>query len=256
MNAWRRVRRAWRLVLLVVLLQLTLAAFFSSGVRAAVGRSIEPYAVLADGHLLGALAALHRDNPGLVAGYQQVMLGSLLISALTWILLSPIAITRLAASPIAASASLRHVPAVLATSLWHLLPRAVLLAAFGALTKRLMPHDILGLAGIAATAIALAFCTCALDLARCHVVLHGARRFHPSTAFRAFGEAFHRPGVTLPSVLLSLAQWACAVGMLAIAIDAAGAPSTLWLVRALAVVGVLCGLTRLAVAVEAGPARS
>ncbi len=256
MNALTRVWRAPRLILLLIVVQLATAVWLSAAVRDAIGRALEPYSILMDGRFLGLAIALLRDHPELAAGYLQALTGSLVISLVIWILISPTVITRLATAgqaPATLPSAGRHLPAVLAVTLWHLVPRAILLAIVGAATKTLMPHGNWGLAGLALTAVTLAFCTCALDLARCHVVLHGARRWHYSTALRAFGEASRRPRVLLPSMVWSFAQWGCTIAMLVIAINAAGAGSTIWVVRALAVLGILFGLTRIAVAVEAGP---
>ncbi len=253
-----RVWRSPRLILLLVVVQLATAVWLSAGIRDAIGRSLEPYSVLVDGNVLTLAMALHRDHPGIVSGYQHAVLGSLLVSLVLWTFLSPTVILRLAAAgqaPTVVPSTHWHLSAVLVTSLWHLVPRAVLLGVAGTVTQRLMPHGHWGLVGITVTALTLTVCTCALDLARCHVVLHGARRFHISTALRAFGEAWRRPKVLVTSMLLSLGQWACAATILVIAFNAAGAGSTIWVLRALAILGIILGLTRIAVAVEAGPGR-
>ena len=154
-----------------------------------------------------------------------------------------------------APATLAALPGVLATTGWHLLLRALLLASVGAAFAGLMKLGDWSLAGAVAGLLLLAFSACALDLARCNVVLYGARRFRPATAARGFREALRRPAVLLPSMLLSVGQWACVAGMLALAIDGLGVGHAIWWVRALAVVGVVLGLARVAVAVRAGPYR-
>ncbi|MCP3959495.1 MAG: hypothetical protein GY719_16735 [bacterium] len=255
MTALRRVLRAPGLIVLVVAIQLVVALILGSGVRAAVGASLVPYSLATDGHLLGATFELFGDHPGLPVGFRQVAVGSSAIALVLWILLAAPVIHRLRSkTPAARLAALAfsQLPAIGVTTLWHLALRIVLLAALGLLTAPLLDHGAWGLLGVAATAVALAISTCALDLARCHVVLHGARGFHYSTALRAYREAVRRPAVLVPSMLLSFGQWTCVAGAVAVAMVMAGAGGTIWLVRGLAVLGVVLGLTRVAVAVEAG----
>lgn len=254
MNAWRRVARAPGLIALIAVLQLALAAWLGSGVRAAVGASLGPFSLLSEGHLLFAVVELFSSHPGILASYRTALIGSSVFALLLWTVLAPAIILRLrAANPPAriAATALRGLPAVVVTTLWCLLPRGLLLAAAGFATARLMPMGHWGLAGLAVTFIVLAYTTCALDLARCGVMLRGARRFHVATAIGAYREAWRRPSVLLPSMLLSLARWGCVAAMLALAIDQAGAPWTIWTVRSLAIVNVVLGVGRVAVAVEA-----
>ena len=152
-----------------------------------------------------------------------------------------------------AAATVRGFPGVLVVTLWHLVPRAVLLAAAGALTRQLLGAQAWGLLGIALTVAAVAYATCALDLARAAVVLHGAARFHPRTAIRGYLRAARRPGVLLPSMLFSAGQWAAVAAIVGVAVAGAGSGWAIWLARALSVLAVVFGLARMAVAVEAGP---
>ena len=259
MNALRRVGRAPGLIVLIAGFQLLTAAAFSVGVRTAIGHSMGDYAVPADGHLLAAVFELRSAHPGLLGSYQQTLVGSSLIALLFFTLLAPVIIYRLAAprtaSRLAASA-IAGLPAVIVTTLWHLLPRILLLAAATTAANYLLAEDAWGLVAVAVLALTMGYCSCALDLARCHVLLHGARRFHFETALRGYLEALRRPAVLLPSLGFSICQWSCAGGMLAVAISAAGAGSSIWWIRGLALIGVVCGLARVAVAVEAGRPKS
>ncbi len=142
---------------------------------------------------------------------------------------------------------------MLAVSLWHLVLRAVLLAVAGAAAAPLLT-TWWGPAGVLLLAIVLAVCICALDLARCDVVLHGARRFHPQTAWRGFRHAAGRPAVLARSMLLSFGQWTCAVAVVLAAFAGLHGGPAIWLARGLAISGLILGLIRLAVAVEAGSA--
>lgn len=253
MTALSRVLRAPGLIVLVVAIQLLAALVLGSGVRAAVGSSLAPYSVVTDGHLLGSVFELFAEHPGLPAGFEQVAVGSSIIGLVLWILLAAPVIRRLRArtpAPRLAALAVSSLPAIGVTTLWHLAFRLVLLVVLGMSTAGLMQHGSWGLLGVVTMAVALAFCTCALDLARCRVVLRDADGFHYSTALHAFREAVRRPAVLVPSVLLSFAQWACVAGALVAAITLAGADGTIWLVRGLAILGVVLGLTRLSVAVD------
>ncbi len=255
MKALRRVAGAPGLMALIVLIQWLVAAGLGAGVRHAVGNSMGSYAVLTDGHLLAAVAELHRTNPALTAGYRQTLAGSSLIALVLFTLLAPAIVHRLAARRPAAriaAAAVSGLPPVVATTLWHLLPRTVLLAAATTMAASLLEWEAWGIAGLAVLGLTMGYCACALDLARCHVLLHGARRFHFKTAAGGYLEALRRPAVLARSILFSCGQWACAAGMIAMAIDSAGGGSTIWLIRALARLGVVCALARVAVAVEGG----
>jgi lysylphosphatidylglycerol synthetase-like protein (DUF2156 family) len=56
-------------------------------------------------------------------------------------------------------------------------------------------------------------------------------------------------------MLLSAGQWLALAAIVAVAVAGLGTPWAIWLARALAILGVVLGLTRMAVAVEAGPER-
>ncbi len=257
-GAFTRVVRAPGLVAAVVVLHLLLAGTVGSATRSAVGARMEPWALADNSQLWAAILEMLGTSPGLLAPVRHLIIGSAVITLAFWTLLAAGVLHRLrgpASLPVLAAAAVRGLPGVLAVTLWHLLLRAVLLAVAGGLAAALFDAGAWGLAGLAATAVVLAFCTCALDLARCDVVLHGARRFHPQAAWRGFLHAAGRPPVLFRSMLASLGQWACAGGILLAAVAGLHGGEAIWLARTLAVCGIVFGLTRLAVAVEAGPYR-
>ncbi len=259
LGAFNRVFRAPGLVAVVAVLHLLLAGTVGSATRSALGASMEPYALADNSQLWAAILELLGTSPGLLQPIGHLIAGSAVVALAFWTLLAAGILHRLrgpSALPALAAAAVRGLPGVLAVTLWHLLLRAVLLAAFGAATAALFGAGLWGLAGLAVTALALVFCTCALDLARCDVVLHGARRFHPQTAWRGFLQAARRPAVLARSALLSFGQWACVGGILLAAFAGLHGGPAIWIARALAITGIVFGLARLAVAVEAGPYRA
>ncbi len=256
MSALRRVLTAPGLIVAVVAVQLLAAAAIGSVVRAGVGAAMGRWTILADGHLFYALFELLVEHPGPAAAARELLAGSTVLALVVWTVIAAGVLRRLdgpARLSELAAATVRGFPGVLVVSLWHLVPRAVILAAAGALTAKLLGAQTWGLLGIALTVAALGYATCALDLARAAVVLHGAPRFHPRTALRAYLRAARRPGVLLPSMLLSAGQWGLVAAIVAVAVAGAGSPWTIWLARALSVLAVILGLTRMAVAVGAGP---
>ncbi len=258
-QAASRVARAPGLIVLVVGLHLTLAAAVGFSTRSVIGASMEPYALIDNRQLLFALFELLGMSPGMLRPTGHLIVGSAVIGWGFWTLLAAGIIHRLRAAnplPRLAAAAVRGLPGVLAMTAWHLLIRAVLLGVTGAAVRPLLKDDSWGPVGLLILASVFALCICALDLARCEVVLHGARRFHPKTAWRGLVHALRRPAILAHSMLLSLAQWGClAAVMLAAFAGLHGGPA-IWLARGLAILGLLLGLTRLAVAVGAGPYRA
>ncbi len=256
MRALRRVLGAPGLILAVVAVQLLAAAAVGSVVRVAVGAAMGRWSIVADGHLLGAVFELLVDHPGALATARELLAGSAVLALVTWTAIAAGVLRRLdgpARLSELAAAAVGGFPGVLVVTLWHLLPRAVLLALVGMVTKQLLGAQAWGLLGIALTVAALGYAACALDLARAAVVLHGAPRFHPWTALGGYLRAARCPGVLLPSMLLSAGQWAAVAAIVAVGIAGMGSPGAIWLARALSVVATILGLTRMAVAVEAGP---
>ncbi len=254
--ALARVAGAPGLILLVVVVHLLLAATIGSATRSAIGRSMEPFALTDNGQLWYAVLELLGTSPGLLAPIRHLVAGSAVIALAFWILAAAAVIHRLHGPiplPRLAAVAVRGLPGILAVTLWHLVPRVVLFGVLGALTSALLGVGPWGLVSILILPVALAFCTCALDLARCDVVLRGARRFHPKTAWRGYLQAGRRPAVLIRSMLLSFGQWACAGAVLLAAFAGLHGGPAIWLARGCAILGIVLGLTRIAIAVGAGP---
>ena len=208
-GALRRVFGAPGLVVFAAAVQLAVAAELGAGVRTAVGAAMGRYAAVADGHLPYALVSLLIDNPGIPAGARHLLAGSAMLALALWTLLAAGILHRLhapaSASEVAAT-TVRGLPGVVVVTLWQLLPRLILIGLAGFLSSRILRADSWGWLGFLPILAVLGYVTCALDLARCDVVLHGARH-------------------------------------------------AIWIARALAVLGVVFALARMAVAVGAGPPR-
>ncbi len=255
-GAFARVARAPGLVAAVAALQLALAAAVGFSTRSAIGASMERWTVVDNDQLWYAVMELVDASPGLLRPAFQLVAGSAVVALAFWTLLAAGILQRLRAPaplPRLAAAAVRGVPGVLAVTFWHLLLRAVVLAVAGAAASPLLKSSWWGPAGILLLAVALAICICALDLARCDVVLHGARRFHPQAAWRGFVHAARRPAVLARSMLLSFGQWACTGAVVLAAFAGLDGEPVIWLARGLTLLAIVLGLTRLTVAVQAAP---
>jgi hypothetical protein len=251
MNSLKRVTSAPGLVVALWLVELGIAAFFGYSARKAVGAALGGYAVLYDGHLLFSIADLLIDHPAVAAQIVSAVMGSAVLAVGLWTLLAGGIISRLAGVPgweRLAAASTKWLPGIVVTSLWHLLLRGILVAGV-ALATAALPR----MAAAPILALVVLVCTCALDIARVHVVLHEARRFHIRTAWMGFVQAFRNPCLLAKSVALSLCQWASVAGVLAVAAYGLGTAGALLVARPLALLSLFFGLWRIAVVVEAGP---
>ncbi len=258
-GAIRRVLGAPGLVLTVVVIQLVVAALLSSATKTAAAAAMGRFAVVADGHLMFSISSLFFDHPGVLAGARQLMAGSALLALALWTLLAAGILHRLHAPAPAtevAAAAVRGLPAVVVVTLWQLLPRLAIIALVTMVSGRILGADEYGWLGLLPLLAALGFVTCALDLARCDAVLHGARRFHVMTALGGFAQALSRPRVLLPSMIFNTCQWACVAAILYVSISGLGTGAPIWIARGLAVLGVCFGLARIAVAVEAALGRN
>ena len=168
-----------------------------------------------------------------------------------WTLLAGAIISRLAGIvgwERLAGASARWLPGIVVTSLWHMLLRGILV---GGLILATSPLPRMAAAPILALVVLVS--TCALDIARVHVVLHGAHRFHIRTAWMGFMQAIRNPTLLGKSVALGLCQWGCVAAIFATAGFGLGIEGTLLLARPLALLSLFFGLWRIAVVVETGP---
>ncbi len=255
--ACRRVVRAPGLIALVVALHLLLAAAIGGATRSAIGAAMGRSVLADDSRLWYAVLELFDRSPGLLESIRHLVAGSGIVALGFWTLAAAGVLHRLRAPaplPRLAAAAVRGLPGVVAVTLWHLPARAALLAAAGGLAAAVVDLPW-GFVAVLILAAAIAYCTCALDLARCDVVLHGGRRFHPMTAWRGFLHAAGRPAVLAASMLASFGQHACTAGAVLVVLAGSGGDSSIWLARALAALGIVLGLIRLAVAVEAGTGR-
>lgn len=258
-NTWavQRVLSAPGLVLTVIAFHLSLAFLISQSVRTAAGASMGRFAVVSDGQLLLEIIELLGNNPGIAGSFTTLFMGSWFFGLLFWMLLAGGVIHRLAAPAPAshvASRAVRFFPSMLVITIWHLILRAVLLGLALFAVRKL--EDTAGVVALIVAVAIFFYCICALDLARVNTVLHGGRRFHFRTAWRGYVQAAKSPRVLLPSMFLSLCQWAVVIGIVFLAGYNVGNDNVVWMARGLSAVGVLLGLTRIAVAVGAGrPAR-
>jgi hypothetical protein len=251
MSSLKRVTSAPGLVVALWLVEIGIAAFVGYSARQAVAAALGGYSVLGDGHLLFAIADLLIDHPAVASQIVSSAIGSAVLGVVLWTILAGGIVSRLAGVvgwERLTAASARWLPAIVVTSLWHLLLRGILVAAVmlgTAALPRMVTAPIL--------ALVVLVCTCALDISRVHVVQHGARGFHIRTAWMGFVQAVRHPALLGKSVALSLCQWACVVAIFAVAGFGLGTVGTLLLARPLALLSLLFGLWRIAVVVEAGP---
>lgn len=254
LRALRRVAGAPFLVLGVVLFHLGTSKLISSTFRATVAGNLSPYSIPDGQSLLYALLEQFMDHPGILAGLRQQLMFAGLLSLLLWTALAGGIFHRLARREHferMAIHTVRFLPGMFAVTLWHLIPRLVLLGLAGALTRRLMDHNPWGWLAAFITLLLLFYCTCALDLARASIVLNGARPFAWQTAWRGFTRAARRPSVLIASLMFSLGQWITVLALVYVAIAGFAEGLGVWPARLLSVLGIVCSLGRMAVAVDA-----
>jgi hypothetical protein len=255
MSALRRVASAPWLVLALWAGQLAIAFAFGSVLSAVVSATLTPYAGQDDAYVFGAVVELLSLHPAVAATLMTGLVSSAIIGALGWTLLSGIVIARLGgvARPEVGATWLRTLPGVVVTSLWHLLIRAAIFFAV-AISVSTLPRSL----ALLVFGIALAISTLALDLARVHVVLHAARPFHVRTAADAYANVVRHWRLFARALGPWLLQMAVVVGSLWLALASLGGQSHLWTVRGLALLGIVLGLWRVALIIDASrlPERS
>lgn len=249
MNAVRQVLRAWPWVLAIWLVEIAIAATAAFALRTHVAAALDDF-VLPDDHVLYAAAELGAWHPQLlVAAVVGVMLSGLL-GMLLWSLLAPLVLLRLHVGPQPAaelgSRWLTVLPGALATTAWHGALRVLIVLVLGS-TLAGVSGPALPIALVAAWSLA----TCALDLSRVGVVVHGARGLHPGAAVLGYLQAFKQPRILAASLVLQLLAWACA-GLGTWALLHSGG-TALGATRACALLAVTLGLIRHAVSLAAGP---
>lgn len=249
MNALRQVIRAWPMVLAIWLVEIAIAATAAFALRTHVAAALDDF-VLPDDHLLYAAAELGSWHPQLLVAAVVGVLLSGLLGLVLWSVVAPAVLLRLHAGPQPASELggrwLTVLPGALATTAWHGGLRVLIVLIVGS--------TLGGVAGPAlpiALLIAWALGTCALDLSRVGVVVHGARGVHPGTALLGYLQAFKRPRILVASLALQLLAWGCA-GLGTWAIIHSGG-TAVGATRACALLVVALGLVRHAVSLAAGP---
>lgn len=252
MNALKRVVTDPWLVALLWAGQIAVAIAFGSMLSAMVSAAMVPFSGLDDTHRLGAVAQLLMMHPSVAAGAGAGLMISALVGLLAWTLVAGLIIGRLHGDRRGALGStwVRTLPGVAVTSLWHLLLRVVGLALV-AVSLGPLPAPIAGLVLLWALAIS----TLALDISRVQVVLHDAPGFHIRTAAYGYVQAVRRWRLLARIGGPWLLQMGVVGASVVLGLASLGGSSQLWTVRVLSFGGVVFGLWRLALVIEAGPVR-
>ena len=248
MNALRRLVGAPGWVLSLWLLELALVAWNAAAPRAIANTAMGRHAALGTDRWLSVLIDVGFDHPELVVAALGTLAQTGIVALLGWVLLASPTIVRLSKRDTfthVMAIALPHVPGLVVTSLWHVLLRAVLLAIVVMAALPLPPW-----AQVCSLAIALAFSNVALDLARVRVVLREAPRFHIRTAWLGFRDALTHAKLLTAGMALSLAQGCFVAAMVWIALAGLGSSWLLLVARGMALVVVVLGLWRIALAVE------
>ncbi len=253
MNALRRVLSAPGMVFALWALQLAVAWQLGDAVRVAAAAAMRGYARIDDGHLLGAVMELMATSPAIAGVMVQAAITSTLVGIVFWALAYGGVIKRLQgpASPSQmAAASVGFLPGVVVQTIYVGALRAIPIGLCALLAAK-APVVAVGL-GLVVTAVTVV----AADLARVEVVLHGGRAFHPMTALRALKTAHTDLRLLSSAGAIAIAQvFVPAILIYLVLSDTAGAGS-IWLARCLALGGLVLGLWRIALAVDARARRA
>lgn len=251
MKALRDALRMPGFIGLLWLLSLLSAAGIGLVLRAAAASSLDDAAPPAEHHALFSLLELLLGDRSLATLGIALPTMTAVAGLAVWTSISPALILRL--QGVRAPAELgygwaKSLGAVWVQTLWHLLLRALLLVVLWASVGALGPPWNLLL-----VAAALMLSSVALDLARVGVVRHGASPYHPATAAYAFVRALQHPRTLLVVGAAWLLQVFSAAAILYAAMVAVGPGSMIWPMRFVALLAVVAGLWRLALAVRLGP---
>ena len=252
LHALGRVLQAPRLFFAVLLLQWATAWLIGSTVRTAVSVNLGSFAVLEGQGLFYSILELLLGHPAIAAVGMQLAASAALLSILFWTLMAGGVLESLQRPlPLgeALARGFRWLPAMVTVTLWHMIPRLILLGGLGALASQL-DGPLKWAVGLLALLV-LFYCHCALDLARAAIVTGRSRPHRWRSAFRGYAQAAKRPGVLLASSLFSLMQWLIVLFSVYIALSGFHTGGILWPVRILSVVGLVCILGRIAVALDA-----
>lgn len=212
-----------------------------------VAAAVGPFDALELGRLVFGIADVLRVHPELVTGIATAVLVGGLVSAIGWLLVSPVVIARLAGRrelrELGATA-LAGLPAIAVQSLWHAVLRAVLVAVVMMSAQPLPVWIVWVLVAVVWLAAGVA-----LDATRVAVVEADAAPWHIKTAWRGFVRVAKRPRVLVPGVLLGIGQVVVSAAIVWLALRGLGS-GTVWGARALALVSVGLGLWRVGIVVE------
>lgn len=212
-----------------------------------VAAAVGPFDALDLERLVFGLGDVLHVHPELVTGIATAVLIGGMVSALGWLLVSPVVIARLAGRTTlqdVGGTALAGLPAVVVQSLWHAVLRAVLVAVVLMSAQPLPAWIVWVLVGLVWLAAGVA-----LDATRVSVVEGDAARWHVKTAWRGFVRVAKRPRVLVPGVLLGVGQVVVSAAIVWLALRGLGS-GTVWGVRVLALVSVGLGLWRVGIVVE------
>jgi hypothetical protein len=254
-NALRRVAAAPWLVLALWGSHVVIAIAFGSVLSNVVAAAVMPFAGRDDGYVLGAVVEVLSLHPSIAATMMAGLVLSAIVGAVGWMLVAGLVIARLTNHPGADTSPsglgatwLATLPGVVVTSLWHFLIRAAVFVIV-AISVAPLPRGI----ALVVFAIALAVSTLALDIARVQVVLHAARPFHVRTAADAYAHVVRHWRLVIRALGPWLLQMLVVATSLWLALASLGGGSHLWMVRGLSLVGVVLGLWRVALIIDAVP---
>lgn len=248
MNALKRVLSAPGLVLALWVMQMLVAWHLATPVRVAARAAMGEYAWIDDGHLLSAPIELFGDHRPVAALMAENGLVAVILGVVFWALAFGAVIRRISSkappSELAA-ASIRFLPCIVAQTLWVGAMRAVLVGIAVGIGIKLPALAVV--VGVVASAVMIV----AADVARVKVVLLDARRFHPATALKAVREALSHPRVLAAAGTLAVLQMLVPMIAFYLVLSDAGGAGSIWIARLLALGGLVLGLWRVAVVVEA-----
>ncbi|MEM7153077.1 MAG: hypothetical protein AAF799_09545 [Myxococcota bacterium] len=209
--------------------------------------ALKSFDALDTSRMLFGVVDVLRDHPAVGAGLATSAIASLVLGAITWTLLSPLLIVRLAGprpwSELGGRALSGLLP-VLVQSVWHLLLRALLMAIV-VVSVMAAPPIVLWILG----PLVWMLCGVAQDATRVAVVEHGAAPWSVRSTVQGLGRVVRRPGLLIPCLLLSLGQVVIMGTILWMAL-AGLTTGSLWGVRLLSALSVGLGLWRVATVVE------
>jgi hypothetical protein len=253
----RRVLRVPGLWLGLCALQLGLAWALAQPIAGAVRTAMGSRVWVHPDRLIAALAELLAQSPAIVAVFAAAIIASAVFGAALALVVRGGVLLRLhdASDPGTRAwaefgrACLGNLPVLALIGLYGLVLRVILSFVANALAGS---H---ALAELVVLVLLLTFATCAGDLAASRRVLHGERGVHPREYLRACLDVAKSPRLWAASGALSLARWAVAGAIVVVAVHGVGLAWSPWAARGLACVAVFLALWRVAVVVEAGPAR-